>query len=375
MARSLRIGALAGATALAVVWLPPVPSGAQSDAEEREEVRRRQAEVAAALDVLVATDDELEAAVAVLDAEVVATGAELDDATRAVEAAEREVADARGRVAEIRAHIEALRQEARERAVEAYVHPGGDWLDQVVSSSDSTEAALRTALLADVTGSRADVADQLRASEDDLEAAEDDAEAAQAAADQRRADAEASLAELEAARAAQAELRAGLEARIADFHAEADALAASEADLTARILAASTPAEGGDAADAPASASGLIWPVSGTVTSGFGWRWGKMHQGIDIAAPSGSPVWAANDGTVIFAGWDGGYGQNIVVDHGGGFTTVYAHNSSILVGAGQSVSRGQQIGAVGCTGSCTGPHVHFETRLGGVPYDPIQFLP
>ncbi len=98
-----------------------------------------------------------------------------------------------------------------------------------------------------------------------------------------------------------------------------------------------------------------------------------MHEGIDIAAPSGTAVHAAASGTIIYAGWMGGYGNIVVIDHGGGLSTAYAHLSSIWVGGG-SVSQGQAIGAVGCTGSCTGPHLHFEVRINGSPVDPLGYL-
>ena len=98
-----------------------------------------------------------------------------------------------------------------------------------------------------------------------------------------------------------------------------------------------------------------------------------MHNGIDISAPSGTAVRAAASGRVIAAGWMGGYGNLVVIDHGGGLSTAYAHLSSIWVGGG-SVSQGQTIGAVGCTGSCTGPHLHFEVRVNGSPVDPFSYL-
>jgi murein DD-endopeptidase MepM/ murein hydrolase activator NlpD len=110
------------------------------------------------------------------------------------------------------------------------------------------------------------------------------------------------------------------------------------------------------------------------VTSGFGWRWGRMHEGIDIAAPFGAPIHAAAAGTVIYCGWLGGYGNLIVIDHGGGLATAYGHQSSLAVGCGTSVGQGQVVGYVGCTGHCFGPHVHFEVRVNGSPVDPLGYL-
>ncbi|HZT17597.1 MAG TPA: peptidoglycan DD-metalloendopeptidase family protein [Gaiellaceae bacterium] len=154
---------------------------------------------------------------------------------------------------------------------------------------------------------------------------------------------------------------------------EIDALQAASAALTARIRAAQASSSGGPTA-APSSA-GLIWPVSGPITSPFGWRWGRMHQGIDIGVPYGTPIHAAAAGTVIYCGWEEGYGNLVVIDHGGNLATAYGHQSAIAVTCGQVVQQGDVIGYVGCTGHCTGPHLHFEVRVDGNPVDPLGYLP
>ncbi|HEY7003590.1 MAG TPA: peptidoglycan DD-metalloendopeptidase family protein [Gaiellaceae bacterium] len=121
------------------------------------------------------------------------------------------------------------------------------------------------------------------------------------------------------------------------------------------------------------SSSGLIWPVSGPITSGFGPRWGSFHEGIDIGAACGTPIHAAAAGTVIYSGWMDGYGNFVVIDHGNGLATAYGHQSAIYVSGG-SVSQGQVIGAVGSTGHSTGCHLHFEVRVNGNPVDPLGYL-
>jgi murein DD-endopeptidase MepM/ murein hydrolase activator NlpD len=117
----------------------------------------------------------------------------------------------------------------------------------------------------------------------------------------------------------------------------------------------------------------FIWPVNGSVVSGFGMRWGRMHEGIDIAAPTGTQIRAAAAGSISLSGASGGYGNYTCISHGGGLSTCYAHQSQILVGGG-SVAQGQTIGLVGCTGHCYGPHLHFEVRVGGQAVDPLGYL-
>ncbi|MDR7417261.1 MAG: peptidoglycan DD-metalloendopeptidase family protein, partial [Armatimonadota bacterium] len=124
--------------------------------------------------------------------------------------------------------------------------------------------------------------------------------------------------------------------------------------------------------------AGLVWPARGPVVSGFGvrlhplFRIRRMHTGVDIAAPWGSPVRAASPGTVIYTGWFGGYGKIVLVDHGGGVSTLYGHLSAILVSPGQRVPAGALLGRVGSTGYTTGPHLHFEVRFRGRPVDPLR---
>ena len=150
--------------------------------------------------------------------------------------------------------------------------------------------------------------------------------------------------------------------------AEANALAAEDARIRSRLAAAQ------GATDSTPSASGLIWPVNGQVTSPFGYRWGRLHAGIDIGVPYGTPIHAAAAGTVVLAAWTGGYGNYTCIDHGGGLATCYAHQSSYAVSAGAQVSQGQVIGYVGSTGHSFGAHLHFEVRINGNPVDPLGYL-
>ena len=191
-------------------------------------------------------------------------------------------------------------------------------------------------------------------------------------------------AEEEAARRRQAELAAQREAqRQAQLQAQQYAQQDTTAQADTVILV-----EGDDEGSYDDSGyvmpsgggGGMIWPLGGPVTSEFGWRthpiFGsqRFHSGIDIGGDYGLPICAAQSGVVIEAGWIGGYGNTVMIDHGGGIVTLYGHNESLAVGVGQQVGQGQVIAYCGSTGNSTGPHCHFEVRLGGEPVSPWDYL-
>jgi len=124
----------------------------------------------------------------------------------------------------------------------------------------------------------------------------------------------------------------------------------------------------------------FVFPANGSISSGFGNRihpilgYSRFHAGIDFAASHGSAIRAADSGRVIFSGWYGGYGQTVIIDHGNGISTLYAHASRLLVNEGQNVQQGQSIAAIGSTGLSTGPHLHFEVRQNGNPVNPMAYL-
>ena len=158
-------------------------------------------------------------------------------------------------------------------------------------------------------------------------------------------------------------------------HLEGDlaALVAQEARVSAALRGASG---GGTLKAGPVQqgGGGLVWPVNGSIVSPFGMRWGRLHAGVDIAAPAGTPIRAAANGRVVLLGPTGGYGNYVCIQHGGALSTCYAHLSSYATSDGAGVSQGQVIGAVGCTGHCFGDHLHFETRINGSPVNPAGYL-
>jgi murein DD-endopeptidase MepM/ murein hydrolase activator NlpD len=143
-------------------------------------------------------------------------------------------------------------------------------------------------------------------------------------------------------------------------------LEAEQARVTSQLQGAAAPVKQGSGA--------LIWPVNGPVVSGFGMRWGRLHAGVDIAVPAGTAIRAADSGTVVLMGWTGGYGNYTCIQHTSTMSTCYAHQSSYATSSGASVSQGDVIGYVGCTGHCFGDHLHFEVRINGSPVDPMGYL-
>ncbi len=184
------------------------------------------------------------------------------------------------------------------------------------------------------------------------------------------------LRELDGARDAKQAIVAKAETDKAAWEKQENSLLAESNSIEAELRGiASTPAAG-----SVQGTGQMMWPVSGRISSSFGYRvhpifkTRRMHTGIDIAVGAGTPIKAADAGTVVYAGWRGGYGKTVIISHGGGLTTLYAHQSALLVSNGQSVGKGSQVGRVGSTGYSTGPHLHFEVRRNGSPVNPLNFL-
>lgn len=163
-----------------------------------------------------------------------------------------------------------------------------------------------------------------------------------------------------------------LNGRLSEAHDHEHDLAARAEGLKRRIIAAQAQRS---VTSLGTSSQGFIWPLNGPVTSGYGYRWGRLHAGIDIGGYTGQPIVSAKSGVVIEAGSMGGYGNATIIDHGGGIATLYGHQTSISVSVGERVSQGEVIGTVGSTGYSTGPHLHFEVRVNGSPQNPLNYLP
>jgi murein DD-endopeptidase MepM/ murein hydrolase activator NlpD len=384
--RTLKRTALLALTALLVGGLsapadarPSVPTARQ----RRAAARAKRVQIAAQIDTLKASDRELEDTVHELDAGIDGQEASVAAARQAAAAAEEAVAESARQLTEAERALGVRREAVVRRAVDAYTQPEPVSLTEVLTSKDLNEASRKKVFLDDVVVNDRTEVDRMRAAEEDLTAGKARLESATRAVRTRRRQAEQRLAELQAARREQARLRTALNERIKEFVEEADLVASEEdaleklirdADLTTPVAPDDGGGNGGGGNGGSVSGSGLIWPASGPVTSGFGRRWGRLHAGIDIGAGYGAPIRAAKSGVVVFSGWMNGYGNAIVINHGGGFSTLYGHQSRRVASQGQHVSQGQVIGYVGSTGHSTGPHLHFETRVNGSPQNPRRYL-
>lgn len=207
-----------------------------------------------------------------------------------------------------------------------------------------------------------------------VRAARDELAAKEAELERTRVQLESREAELEGLRDRKAAALEQVKARAQQLEGDISGL---EDKIQAQLQAAQASTTSSDplpAGPIQSAGSGWIWPVNGTLTSPFGYRWGRLHAGIDISVPEGTPIRAAKSGSVVLAAYTGGYGNYTCVDHGGGVSSCYAHQSGFAASAGESVSQGDVIGYSGNTGNSTGPHLHFEIRVNGQPVDPLGYL-
>ena len=345
--------------------------------ELRHEIEQAEADAAAKQEALEAANAELQ------EIEVAVAAAE-----QAVQRQQRRVLTTAEELASMREEGAAVRESLARRAVEQYKRPpaftaslmGATSMDDAFSQLRYGHALARAdrqrieALSASAAATAA-LREQLRLEEDDLRAVVAQKTAVLATTEELRQMRSVQLAQARSSIEGLEQQEAGLEsesrqiAALVERSARTFSASRSTSTAPAEPAAAAAPA-----APSQAAVGGWVWPTGGPVTSGFGPRWGRMHEGIDIGAPTGAPIYAAAAGTITYAGVMGGYGNLTLVDHGG-VVSAYAHQTSIDVGVGSSVTAGQYIGSVGMTGNVTGPHLHFETRAGGTPVDPRTYLP
>ncbi|MGH2922550.1 MAG: murein hydrolase activator EnvC family protein [Solirubrobacterales bacterium] len=282
---------------------------------------------------------------------------------------------AQARLDYLRERLEQAVELLSERLVAIYKSGEPDLITVVLSSDGFDDLLERTEYLErleeqdiEIVGRVRELRNEMRETVDTVKAARDAIAERKQELEATRADLEQRAAELASARAQQRDVlgevrdqRKELEGDLSEISAEIEK---QLGDLGGSRLPAG-PIRGGQ--------GGFIWPVNGPVTSGFGFRWGRMHEGIDIGVPSGTPIRAAKSGSIVLASAYGGYGNYTCISHGGGLSSCYAHQSSFARTSG-SISQGSVLGYVGCTGHCFGDHLHFEVRINGEAVDPLGYL-
>ncbi|WP_419177927.1 murein hydrolase activator EnvC family protein [Megasphaera vaginalis (ex Bordigoni et al. 2020)] len=307
--------------------------------------------------------------------------------TAELTATEKKIGDAEREMAQAEERLKTRENVLSRRMRDIYMHGQLNYLDVVIGAKDFNDFANRVELLRRVISSDMSLISSIKEERSRIAAAKAVLEEERAHQQQLQADAAAKQAEIEKTKAEQQALlekaqsdKATAEAALAELEATSQSIGAMLRQRQADRAAAASAGGTADSFQAVSGSGVFIWPVNGPITSPFGYRnhpiFGRaiFHSGIDIGVDEGTPVHAADAGVVVEADWLGGYGNAVIIDHGNGLSTVYGHNSSLAVSAGQSVAKGEVIAYAGSTGNSTGPHVHFEVRSGGEPVDPMGYL-
>jgi len=290
--------------------------------------------------------------------------------------------EARDRLASLRSELATARKVLAARLIEIYKADAPDVLTVVLESDGFGELLERADFLDRISDQDRQITDRVRVLRDhaqnqteQLAALEEREQLAAERILQTRDQIAAVESQLAGSRSQLASARAdkrGALAQVRDSRVslEGDLRALEEQQAKVQAALAGAPAPG----PVRQGSGSLIWPVNGPIASPFGMRWGRLHAGIDIAVPAGTPTRAADSGRVALLGWVDGYGNYTCIQHNATLSTCYGHQSRFGTSQGANVSQGQVIGYVGCTGHCFGDHLHFETRVNGAPVDPMGYL-
>jgi murein DD-endopeptidase MepM/ murein hydrolase activator NlpD len=426
----MRLGRLTALPVLlaVVAAVTAVPARAQtSNADRQKQLKQQILEVSNAQTAASQTLQEIRTRKGMIDTRVAQLDTQLSDAIAKIAPLEAEAArlagvlqEAQAKLAATQAKLEAAKTEVRDSAAGIYRSARSGATYDYLSAQRPMGLVQGSKYLADVNHKQRNTVRQISTLRDEIDAqrrtiqtSKEQADAATDEARRTRDQITSMRSEIEPARAEAAAQAQAEEVQVAllaakkaqdekELQAVSDAIAAelrrqqaiaeearrqqAIADELRRqqsIAASATPNSGASpppniAPSRPASSGGSggcdARPAAGAIVSGFGPRGGALHAGVDFGAPMGAPIYACWAGRVVSAGWQGGYGNAVVIDHGGGKATLYAHQSRIAVSAGQNVNAGSVIGYVGSTGDSTGPHLHFEVRINGSPVNPAPYL-
>lgn len=326
---------------------------------------------------------------------------ELDQATANLKnyeqqrmAVENEIVKNEKLLAEAQARLSKREGVFNKRVRDIYINGRLSYLEVIIGAKDFSDFANRVEMLKRIIDADIKLISSIKTEREEisqrkatLEAdrakvveLENKAREAQAVIQKKKDEQSAILAQAQNDKAVAEQMQADLQASSDAIRAMLQQRAAERAAAAAAAAQAAQSSGGGSDYTYVQGTGQLAWPVSGVITPGFGWRehpiFGRQifHTGIDIGVDEGTPVHAADSGTVVYSGWMDGYGYAVVIDHGNGISTLCAHNSDLAVSEGQSVSKGTVIAYAGSTGNATGPHVHFEVRVNGDPVNPLGYL-
>ena len=267
----------------------------------------------------------------------------------------------------------------RKRLRDIYINGQINYLDVLLGAKDFSDFSSRMYLLQKIISSDLAMLDQLRRDAEEINTRKQQLAAEMKEIKTTQAELEAKKAKVNKLREERAQVLYKAQEEEANSQAEYDRLLAISENIAAMLR--NMESSGGGAQSGPGGTGRFMWPCNGPITSYYGWRthpiFGttKYHSGMDIAVDAGTPIQAADSGTVVYSGWLGGYGNCVMIDHGGGLVTLYGHNSALNVSEGQYVNKGTVIAYAGSTGYSTGPHCHFEVRLHGELTEPLNYLP
>lgn len=398
--RLRRTGLLLGLMVCLAASLIPAASADPNDRldeihDRKEKLSARIGRLNAHSDVVLRDLQVLDAKRARVEAEVNHLDAQLDRLNARISEVKVDLTEAQQRLTFLSEELQGILRDLdgrleifTARAVEAYKAGPAAYIDGLLSSQDFNTLVDRYAYYESAVEADAEIINEIQVLRDETEIRRNLVEEKENEIARNKLRLETDKTRLGAARAEKADLLAVRQAAVDQKRSLLNQIESKkshyesvlnqldrESDQIQALLAAR--ASGGPL---PVGGGQLLWPAAGPVTSGFGPRthpiFGdtRMHTGVDIGAPYGAPVIAADTGVVAYSGGMSGYGNVVVIDHGGGLATLYGHLSSFSVGSGQTVGRGTPIASVGCTGYCTGPHLHFEVRINGTPVDPMPYL-
>ncbi len=387
--------ALLAALCLGAVAAPPAPAeDLSSELESKEAQLEETQQLKGVLTTTISRNarriERLSGEVAMIREQETATRARLDATQQRLATASDELEAAHDHLARLRSHLRVALGSLRERLVAIYEQSSPELLDVLIGEGDLEDVEARAEFLDRIHEADEANAQRVRSLRDGVAltverraAAKGEIEAARNSIAAEGRSLVTTRGELQGRQGDLVDARGGQEAALAKVRHHETELDGDVESIQAKIaeeLAAtgSMPLPPGAI---KAGSGSMIWPVDGPIASGFGPRTieghYEYHPGIDIAVPEGTPIRAALAGTVAFTESEaesGGYGNYTCIDHGGGLSTCYAHQSAFAVNAGQQVEQGEVIGYSGCTGYCLGPHVHFEVRINGEVTDPLSYL-